>query len=96
MNPAVQRLDHGILVWDGRAYDSPVIHAHSSEPFWRMPALFIIAAGTVAFHWDTNLMGVLVVMSCIPGQTIAYTSYRPSSVGLLTGLAIIAYGFAAF
>jgi len=35
-------------------------------------------------------------MPYIPGQAIAYTSYRPSLTEILTGSAIIAYGLAAF
>jgi Ni/Fe-hydrogenase subunit HybB-like protein len=64
--------------------------------FWRMIALFLVAAGVVAFRWDTNITGFLVVMPYLPGQAIAYTSYRPSPVEILTGTAIIAYGFTAF
>lgn len=41
-------------------------------------------------------MGVLVVMPYVPGQAIAYTSYRPSIVEIVTGAAIIAYGLTAF
>jgi Ni/Fe-hydrogenase subunit HybB-like protein len=64
--------------------------------FWRMIALFMVAAGVVAFRWDINLSGFLVVMPYIPGEAIAYTSYRPSIVEILTGSAIVAYGLAAF
>ena len=64
--------------------------------FWRMIALFLVAAGVVAFRWDTNITGFLVVMPYIPGQAIAYTSYRPSLVEIMTGAAIIAYGLTAF
>jgi Ni/Fe-hydrogenase subunit HybB-like protein len=64
--------------------------------FWRMLALVMIAAGVVVFRWDTNLVGALVVMPYVPGQAIAYTSYQPSMVEILTGAAIIAYGVAAF
>ena len=64
--------------------------------FWRMIALFMVAAGVVAFRWDINLSGFLVVMPYIPGEAIAYTSYRPSVVEILTGSAIVAYGLAAF
>lgn len=64
--------------------------------FWRMIALFLVAAGVVAFRWDTNITGFLVVMPYLPGQAIAYTSYRPSLVEILTGAAIIAYGLTAF
>jgi len=64
--------------------------------FWRMTALFLVAAGVVAYRWDTNISGLLIVMPYVPGQAIAYTSYRPSIVEILTGSAIIAYGLAAF
>jgi len=64
--------------------------------FWRMLALFLVAAGVVAFRWDINISGLLVVMPYVPGQAIAYTSYRPSLVEILTGSAIIAYGLTAF
>jgi Ni/Fe-hydrogenase subunit HybB-like protein len=64
--------------------------------FWRMIALFLVAVGVVAYRWDTNIAGFLVVMPYIPGQAIAYTSYRPSLVEIMTGTAIVAYGLAAF
>jgi Ni/Fe-hydrogenase subunit HybB-like protein len=64
--------------------------------FWRMLALMLVAAGVVAFRWDTNITGFLVLMPYIPGQAIAYTSYKPSLVEIMTGAAIIAYGLTAF
>src|SRR5215207_1385142 len=64
--------------------------------FWRMIALFLVAAGVVAFRWDTNITGQLVLMSYIPGAAITYTSYRPSLIEILAGAAIIAYGLTAF
>jgi Ni/Fe-hydrogenase subunit HybB-like protein len=64
--------------------------------FWRMTALFLIATGVVAFRWNINLSGFLVVIPYVPGQTIAYTSYRPSLIEILTGSAIIAYGLTTF
>jgi Ni/Fe-hydrogenase subunit HybB-like protein len=67
------------------------------NPCWRMTALFLVAGGVVAFRWDTNLVGELVVMSYLPGKAaIAYTSYSPSLVEWITGLGIIAYGLMAF
>lgn len=62
----------------------------------RMLALFLVAAGVVAYRWDINISGLLVVMPYVPGQGIAYTNYRPSVVEVLTGSAIIAYGLTAF
>jgi len=64
--------------------------------FWRMLALFLVAAGVVAFRWDTNITGQLVLMSYVPGAAITYTSYRPSLMEILSGAAIIAYGLTAF
>ena len=64
--------------------------------FWRMLALFLVAAGVVAFRWDTNISGFLVVMPFVPGQAIAYTNYFPSLVEFLSGAAIVAYGLTAF
>jgi molybdopterin-containing oxidoreductase family membrane subunit len=64
--------------------------------FWRMTALFLVAAGVVAFRWDINISGFLVIMPYVPGEAIVYTSYRPSIIEILAGSAIIAYGLAAF
>lgn len=64
--------------------------------FWRTVALLLVAVGVVVFRWDTNIAGFLVVMPYIAGQAIAYTSYRPSLIELLTGAGIIAYGLTAF
>src|SRR5215207_6997137 len=63
--------------------------------FWRMVALFLVPTGVVAFRWDTNITGFLVVMPYVPGQAIAYTSYRPSLMEVMAGAAIIAYGLTA-
>ena len=64
--------------------------------FWRMIALFLVAAGVVAFRWDTNISGLLVVMPYVPGLEIAYTSYKPALIEFIAGAAIIAYGLTAF
>jgi len=64
--------------------------------FWRMVALLLVAAGVVAFRWDTNITGLAVVMPYIAGQAIVYTSYKPSLIEILAGAAIIAYGLTAF
>ncbi len=64
--------------------------------FWRMLALLLVAVGVVAFRWDTNITGQLVIISYVPGAAITYTSYYPSWIEILTGAAIIAYGLTAF
>jgi len=65
--------------------------------FWRMTALFLVVSGVVAYRWDTNLAGLLVIVSYLPGEsTVAYTSYTPSFVEWAAGMGIIAYGLLAF
>jgi Ni/Fe-hydrogenase subunit HybB-like protein len=67
------------------------------HPFWRMVALGLVVVGVVAYRWDTNLSGLMVVLSYLPGeQAIAYASYWPSLVELVAGAGIIAYGMLAF
>jgi Ni/Fe-hydrogenase subunit HybB-like protein len=64
---------------------------------WRTLALGLVAAGVVAYRWDTNIAGFLLVTSYLPGEiAVAYTTYRPSLVEWLTGLAIVSYGLLAF
>ena len=64
--------------------------------FWRMVSLILVAVGVVAFRWDTNITGQLVVMPYAPDGLIGYTSYRPSLIEILSGAAIIAYGLTLF
>lgn len=66
------------------------------NPFWRMLSLMLVALGVVAFRWDTNIAGQLVLMPYLPGAAIAYASYRPSLIEILTGAAIISYGLTTF
>jgi len=67
------------------------------HPFWRMLALALVVLGVIAYRWDTNLSGLFVVMSYLPGsQAVSYTSYVPSLVEIVSGLGIIAYGLLAF
>ena len=65
--------------------------------FWRMVALGLVVMGVIAYRWDTNLSGLLVVVSYLPGATaVKYTSYYPSMIEVISGLGIIAYGLLAF
>lgn len=62
----------------------------------RMVALFGVAAGVVAYRWDVNLVGQLIVLTYLPDKIVAhYTSYAPSLIEFLTGGAVIAYGLLA-
>jgi Ni/Fe-hydrogenase subunit HybB-like protein len=67
------------------------------HPFWRMLALSLVVIGVIAYRWDTNLSGLLVVMPYLPGsQSVAYASYSPSLVEVVAGLGVVAYGLLAF
>lgn len=66
-------------------------------PVLLMLAMALIIGGVVAYRWDTNLVGQVVLLSYLPEQLIArYTDYVPSLVEFLTGGAIVAYGLLAF
>lgn len=65
--------------------------------FWRMAALGFIVMGVIAFRWDTNLSGLMTIVSYLPGEAVVkYTSYRPSFAEWAAGLGIIAYGLLGF
>jgi Ni/Fe-hydrogenase subunit HybB-like protein len=66
-------------------------------PLWRMVALVLIVGGVIAYRWDTNLSGLLIILSYLPGEpAVAYTTYHPSLVEYLTGAGIVGYGLLAF
>jgi Ni/Fe-hydrogenase subunit HybB-like protein len=68
-----------------------------SLPLWRMLALLLVVGGVAAYRWDTNISGLLVIVSYLPGDpSIAYTAYRPSLVEFLTAAGIVSYGLLAF
>ena len=65
-------------------------------PRLRMLALALIAIGVVAYRWDTNLVGQLVVFGQVSGNEIPlFTHYTPSLVEILTATGVIAYGLLA-
>ncbi|HEX6384476.1 MAG TPA: NrfD/PsrC family molybdoenzyme membrane anchor subunit, partial [Anaerolineae bacterium] len=60
-------------------------------------ALLFVVGGLVAFRWDTNIVGQLVVFNYQPHEIIPlYTSYSPSLIEIVTGLGVIAYGLLSF
>jgi Ni/Fe-hydrogenase subunit HybB-like protein len=66
-------------------------------PLVRMFALAMVAIGVVAYRWDTNLSGLLVVLSFLPGQpAVYYTNYRPSIVEITAAIGLLAYGLTVF
>jgi len=69
-----------------------------SLPLWRMLALALVVGGVVAYRWDTNISGLLITLSYLPGEpTVAYSgAYFPSIIEILTGAGIISYGLLSF
>ena len=63
----------------------------------RMLALALVVGGVVAYRWDTNLAGQMILLSYLPQEiTVMYTTYTPSLIEFLTGVGIVAYGLMAF
>jgi Ni/Fe-hydrogenase subunit HybB-like protein len=66
-------------------------------PGVRMVALALVVGGVVAYRWDTNLVGQMVLLSYLPQDTTPrYAGYFPSLVEIITSAGIIAYGLLAF
>jgi molybdopterin-containing oxidoreductase family membrane subunit len=62
-------------------------------PWLRMVALALVALGVVAYRWDINLVGQLVLLGYLPTDiTARYTSYVPSAIELISSAGIVAYG----
>ena len=60
-------------------------------------ALLLVVGGVVAYRWDTNLVGQLVVVSRMPHVLEPlYTHYFPSLIEFAAGAGVIAYGLLAF
>ena len=59
-------------------------------------ALLFIIGGLIAFRWNTNMAGQLVLLADLTGGTAAsYTSYVPSLIEIAAGAGVIAYGVLA-
>lgn len=62
----------------------------------RMFALVLIVGGLVAYRWDTNMAGQLVMLSYLPDDiTARFTTYVPSLIEFLAGAGVVAYGVMA-
>jgi len=63
----------------------------------RMAALALVVGGVVAYRWDTNLAGQLVLLTYLPQEiAVRYTAYAPSLIEFLVGAGVVAYGLMAF
>ncbi len=67
------------------------------NPVLRMMALLLVVGGIVAYRWDTNLAGQMVLLTYLPQEISArYTEYFPSAIEFITGAGIVAYGLFVF
>jgi molybdopterin-containing oxidoreductase family membrane subunit len=67
------------------------------NPWLRMLALFMVVIGVVAYRWDINMVGQLIVLTYLPQEIVArYTTYFPSAVEFAIATGIVAYGLLAF
>ncbi len=63
----------------------------------RMAALALVVGGVVAYRWDTNLAGQLVLLTYLPQEIgVRYTAYFPSLIEFIAGAGVVAYGLMAF
>ena len=67
-----------------------------SNPVLRMAALVLVVGGLIAFRWDVNLSGQLIVMPYLYGApTTLYASYVPSFIEIMVGAGVVAFGMMA-
>jgi molybdopterin-containing oxidoreductase family membrane subunit len=67
------------------------------HPFWRMVACGLVVGGVVAYRWDVNMSGLLMVLSYLPGElSVSYTTYTPGLIEYMVGIGIVAYGLTLF
>jgi len=56
-------------------------------------ALALVVGGVVAFRWDVNMSGLLIILTYLPQEINAvYTTYFPSLIEIISGLGVVAYG----
>jgi Ni/Fe-hydrogenase subunit HybB-like protein len=68
-----------------------------SEPRLHLTALVLIVGGLVAYRWDVNMAGQMVVVGYIPQGVIPFfTQYTPSLIEIVAGAGIVAFGLLAF
>jgi molybdopterin-containing oxidoreductase family membrane subunit len=67
-----------------------------SEPRLHLMALVLVVGGLVAYRWDINMAGQMVVVGYIPqGIVPFFTQYTPSLIEIVAGAGVIAYGLLA-
>lgn len=60
---------------------------------FQMVALLLVVGGVVAYRWDVNMAGQLVVLTYLPQEIKAvYTYYVPSWIEIISGAGVVAFG----
>jgi Ni/Fe-hydrogenase subunit HybB-like protein len=68
-----------------------------SQPLLRALAMALVVGGIVAYRWDVNLAGQLILLTYLPAEIIArFTTYIPSIIEFLAGAGIVGFGLFAF
>jgi Ni/Fe-hydrogenase subunit HybB-like protein len=63
----------------------------------RALALGLVVGGVVAYRWDVNLAGQLILLTYLPADiTARFTTYFPSLIEFAVGAGIVAFGLFAF
>ncbi len=67
------------------------------QPGLRMLALALVVGGVVAYRWDINLVGQLIMLTYLQNEIVArYTTYFPALIEWVVAAGIAAYGVLAF
>jgi molybdopterin-containing oxidoreductase family membrane subunit len=67
------------------------------QPRLQILALVLVVGGLVAYRWDVNLVGQLVVSGMTPQELAPlYTYYMPSLIEFVAGAGVVAFGLLAF
>lgn len=68
-----------------------------NNEFYQILALLLVVGGVVAYRWDTNMVGQLIVQKPILSEFAPiYAQYSPSLIEFGAGAGIIAFGLLAF
>jgi Ni/Fe-hydrogenase subunit HybB-like protein len=67
------------------------------QPLLRMLALALVVGGLVAYRWNVNMAGQLVIFAHLPQSNVpAYTTYSPALIEYVVVAGIFAYGLILF
>ena len=66
-------------------------------PFTRTLAYILIVGGVIAYRWDINLVGQLIVQAPIQMEdALLFTSYTPAMIEIVVSIGIVAIGLMLF